>query len=229
MVHSNIGPVIVDLIEELETQLDQELCSYYNTDSPKSRLALPATAPTKPSISDEKAEILTKSTSANEKSINKIKSSTLPKTNVQNNQIKPSRNGKSSPHKPTRKSRTFADTASSKLDKSPTRQTLISKIMALQEQSANMMLKSEKPPRNNEEKIIKTAMRDAMKKYKRNVTTSPQVPSLPTLLTPTTKAISASTIKNKIRSFPKKRMHHKKNKVQGDIADMYAVGLSLTK
>lgn len=83
MVHSNIGPVIVDLIEELETQLDQELCSYYNTDSPKSRLALPATAPTKPSISDEKAEILTKSTSANEKSINKIKSSTLPKTNVQ--------------------------------------------------------------------------------------------------------------------------------------------------
>ncbi|XP_025267487.1 tubulin glycylase 3A isoform X1 [Camponotus floridanus] len=226
IAHNNIGPVIVDLIEELEIQLDQELNSYYNTDSPKSRLALPATAPTKSSISDEK-EILTKSTSANAKPINKIKSSTLSKTNVQNNQIKPSRNGKSSPHKPARKLRTF-DTASSKLDASPTRQTLISKIMALQEQSANVMLKSEKPLRKNEEKIIKTAMQDAVKKYKRNVTTSPQVPSLPTLM-PTTKAISASTIKNKIRSFPKKRMHHKKNKVLGDITDMYAVGLSLTK
>lgn len=71
---------------------------------------------------------------------------------TQNNQIKPSRNGKSSPHKPARKSRTF-DTASSKLDASPTKQTLISKIMALQEQSANMMLKSEKPLRKNEEKV----------------------------------------------------------------------------
>lgn len=81
-MHNNIGPVIVDLIEELEIQLDQELNSYYNTDLPKSRLALPATAPTKSSNSDEK-EILTKSTSANAKSINKIKSSTLSKTNVQ--------------------------------------------------------------------------------------------------------------------------------------------------
>ncbi|XP_070148744.1 tubulin glycylase 3A-like [Polyergus mexicanus] len=226
IVHNNIGPVIVDLIEELEIQLDQKLYSCYNTDSPKSRLALPATAPTKPSISDEKAEILIKSTSANMKSINKIKSPTLSRTNIQ---IKPSRNGKSSPHKPGRKSRTFADLASNKLDMSPTRPTLISKIMALREQSANMMPKSEKPSRKNEEKIIKTAIRDAVKKYKRNVTTSPQISPLPTLLTPTTKVISASTIKNKIRSFPKKRMHYKKNKVQGDITDMYAIGLSLTK
>lgn len=84
MVHSNIGPVIVDLIEELEIQLDQELFSY-NTDSPKSKPALPATAPaksSKPSISDEKAETVTKSTSAGT-SINKTKSSTPSKTNTQ--------------------------------------------------------------------------------------------------------------------------------------------------
>ncbi|XP_029162007.1 tubulin monoglycylase TTLL3-like [Nylanderia fulva] len=229
VVHNNIGPVIVDLIEELEIQLDQELYSYYNTDSPKSRLTLPATAPIKTSISDEKTETLTKSTSANT-SISKIKSPTLSRTSVQNNPIKPLRNGRSSPHKPARKSRTFPDTASSKQDQtSPTRQTLISKIMALQEQSANMMSKSEKPLRKNEEKIIKTAMQNAVKKYKRNVTTSPQVSPLPSLLTPTAKATSASTIKSKTRSFPKKQIHHKKNKVLSNITDMYAVGLNRLK
>lgn len=82
VVHNNIGPVIVDLIEELEIQLDQELYSYYNTDSFKSRLTLPATAPMKTSISDEKTETLTKSTSANT-SISKIKSPTSSRINIQ--------------------------------------------------------------------------------------------------------------------------------------------------
>lgn len=88
-VHSNIGPVIVDLIEELEIQLDQELYSYYNTDSPKSIPALPATAPAKPSeasTSEEKVETeekVTKSTSAGTTSISKIKSLTPSKTKVQ--------------------------------------------------------------------------------------------------------------------------------------------------
>lgn len=78
-VHNSIGPVIVDLIEELEIQLDQELCSYYNNlDSPKPRLALPTTAPAKSAktlISDEKVQTMTKSTSAGTISINKTKSS----------------------------------------------------------------------------------------------------------------------------------------------------------
>lgn len=68
--------MIVDLIEELEIQLDQELYSYYNTDSPKSRPALPATAPaksTKTTVPDEKVETIIKSTSANT-AINKAKS-----------------------------------------------------------------------------------------------------------------------------------------------------------
>ncbi|XP_018313004.1 tubulin glycylase 3A isoform X2 [Mycetomoellerius zeteki] len=230
MVHSNIGPVIVDLIEELEIQLDQELCSYYNTDSPKSRPALPATAPTKSlkTISDEKAEIMTKSTSAGTTSINKTKSPTPSKTNVQNH-TKSSNNGKRSSHKPVRKLRMSTNTAGSKLDTSP-RQTLISKIMALQEQSANEAPKSEKPLRKNEDKIIKTAIRDAVKKYKRNVTVRPEVPPLPSLLTPpTAKVTPVSTTKSKSRSFLKKQTHHKKNKILTDISDMYAVGLSLTK
>ncbi|XP_011877218.1 PREDICTED: tubulin glycylase 3A-like isoform X2 [Vollenhovia emeryi] len=229
MVHSNIGPVIVDLIEELEIQLDQELFSYYNTDSPKSRPALPATAPAKPSEasnSGDKVETVVKSTSAGTTSINKTKSPTPSKTNVQNH-TKSSNNGKRSSHKPARKSRTVTGTAGSRLDTSP-RQTLISKIMALQEQSANMAPKPEKPSTKNEEKIIKTAMRDAVKKYKRNVTNRPEVPPLPSLLTPTAKVTPVSTTKNKSRGLPKKQAH-KKNKILTDISDMYAVGLSLTK
>lgn len=71
-------------------------------------------------------------------------------------------------------------------------------------------------------------MRDAVKKYKRNAISS-EVSPLPSLFTPRPKATTASTIKSKTRSFPKKQAHHKKNKVLGDIAEMYAVGLSLTK
>lgn len=47
-MHTQIGPVIVDLIEELEIQLDQEFYAYYKVESPKLRQALPATAPSKP-------------------------------------------------------------------------------------------------------------------------------------------------------------------------------------
>lgn len=41
ITHNQIGPVIVDLIEELEIQLDQEFYAYYKMDSPKLRQALP--------------------------------------------------------------------------------------------------------------------------------------------------------------------------------------------
>lgn len=39
-MHSQIGPVIVDLIEELEIQLDQEFYSYYKMDNPKEPLPM---------------------------------------------------------------------------------------------------------------------------------------------------------------------------------------------
>ncbi|XP_020290442.1 tubulin glycylase 3A-like isoform X2 [Pseudomyrmex gracilis] len=228
-VHNSIGPVIVDLIEELEIQLDQELCSYYsNTDSPKSRPALPATAPAKPKMfaTNEKTETTAKSTSAGTTLIQKTKSP----TNIATNQVKSSNEGKGSSHRLLQKSRTFADTVNNKPDTSPTKQTLISKIMALQEQSTNMAPKSVKPSRKKEERIIKTAMRDAAKKYKRNVISS-EVPPLPSLVMPKLKiTTSSSTSKGNTRSFPKKQtLNHKKKKVLTDITDMYAVGLSLTK
>ncbi|XP_018338139.1 PREDICTED: tubulin monoglycylase TTLL3-like [Trachymyrmex septentrionalis] len=227
MVHSNIGPVIVDLIEELEIQFDQEFYSYCNSNSPKSRLVLPATAPTKPLkvISDEKVETMTKSTSAGTTSINKTKSPTPAKTNVQNHS-KSSNNEKRSSHKPPRKLRMHTNTTGSKLNTFP-RQTLISKIMALQEQSTNEAPKSEKSLRKNEDKSIKIAIQDAVKKYKRNVTIQPEVSPLPSLLTPPiVKVTPVSTAKSKSRSFLKKQTHHRKNKMLTDISDMYAVGLN---
>ncbi|XP_014487971.1 PREDICTED: tubulin glycylase 3A-like isoform X2 [Dinoponera quadriceps] len=220
MVHSNIGPVIVDLIEELEIQLDQELYSYYNLDSPKLRPAIPATAPAKPSKTlpfVEKVETVTKSTSVSATSVNKMKSP----TNVQNNPLKAnSNNGKSSSHKPTRKLRTFTGTVNGKSDTVPMRQTLISKIMALQQQSTSMAPKSEKPTRKNEEKIVKTAMRDAMKKYKRNVTIPAKVPPQPSLFVPKVKLTPTPMNESKTRSLPKKQTHRKKSKVLTDITDI---------
>ncbi|XP_011134876.1 tubulin glycylase 3A isoform X1 [Harpegnathos saltator] len=231
LVHSNIGPVIVDLIEELEIQLDQELYSYYNLNSPKLRLAVPATAPvksSKTSVFDEKVETVTRSTSVSTTTINKTKSS----TNVQSKLIKANKanNGKSSSHKPARKLRTFTGTVNGKADTMPTRQTLISKIMALQQQSTSMAPKSEKPARKNEEKIVKTAMRDAMKKYKRNVAIPAKATPQPSLFAAKAKLTATSTAESKTRSsFPKKQTYRKKNKILTDITDMYAVGLSLTK
>lgn len=69
-------------------------------------------------------------------------------------------------------------------------------------------------------------MRDAVKKYRRNVTNRPEIPPLPSLLASATKVTPLST-KNK-SNFPKKQTY-KKNKILTDISDMYAVGLSLTK
>lgn len=225
MVHGNIGPVIVDLIEELEIQLDQELLSYHNTvDSLKPKPALPATASAKSSkMSDEKLETVTKSTSADTTSVIKTKSPI-------NIQTKAAKNGKNSSHKsPPRKSRAqFAGTVSGEPNASPTKETLISKIMALQQQTTNTVPKSEKLSRKNEEKIIKSAMRDAAKKYKRNVTMSSEVQPLSSLLTPAAKMTAVSS-KGRARNFPKKYAHHKKNKVLTDITDMYAIGLGLTK
>ncbi|KAG7189152.1 hypothetical protein KM043_008719 [Ampulex compressa] len=209
MVHSHIGPVIVDLIEELEIRLDQEFYAYYKTDSPKFRETLPATAPTKPSkvpVLNDKTESLTKSTSAGTTSYVKAKSpgriqGTLNRT--------------------AKKSRTV--TSNGRTEASPTRQRLLTKIMALQQQSSNMVQKSEKISRQTEEKIISTAMRDAVKKYKRSVTLPAipaEVPALSSLLTPKEKPGHGATVKGKNRNFSKKHAHNKKNQILADITDI---------
>lgn len=42
MARYHIGPVIVDLIEELEMQLDQDMTTYFNTETTKLKASLPS-------------------------------------------------------------------------------------------------------------------------------------------------------------------------------------------
>jgi len=65
MIQSNIGPVIIDLIEELEIELEQEVSSMKSL---KPKPVFSMTAQTEfsiASVSDEKLETETKSTSMN--------------------------------------------------------------------------------------------------------------------------------------------------------------------
>lgn len=51
-VHSHIGPVIIDLIEELEIQLDQEFSSYYKEEAQKDTLPMLELPPKSSPISE---------------------------------------------------------------------------------------------------------------------------------------------------------------------------------
>ncbi|XP_076651420.1 tubulin glycylase 3A-like isoform X1 [Halictus rubicundus] len=231
-MHTQIGPVIVDLIEELEIQLDQEFYAYYKVDSPKFRQALPSTAvpkPLKTTILVDKQESTVKSAPTSVRPNAKTKSTAA----VQNGRIvEKSGSSQRAPSRTPRKSRAFTGSSNNKIEGSPARQTLISKIMGFQKQSTKVTPKSDKPAKGTQEKIIKSVVRDAIKKYKKSATlaaTPSDVPALPSLQS-TNKANEVATGKNKNRSVvPKKNVHQRKNKVLTDITDMYAVGLRLTK
>ncbi|XP_043597413.1 tubulin glycylase 3A-like isoform X2 [Bombus pyrosoma] len=224
-VHNQIGPVIVDLIEELEIQLDQEFYAYYKVDSPKLRQALPTSAPPKPLITAvliDKQESTVKSAPVVGPVPNvKSKFPTSVQEKIGNNQKHIAR----MPRKP----HTFAGSDSSKAESSPISQSLVTKIMAFQKQSTKLVPKIEKPLKSSNDK---TVIRDAIKKYKKNTphlsTITQETPTLPSLLT-TNKVGQAVNVKNKNRNVPKKYPRQKKNKILSDITDMYAVGLRLTK
>ncbi|XP_076241622.1 tubulin glycylase 3A-like [Calliopsis andreniformis] len=229
-VHNQIGPVIVDLIEELEIQLDEEFYAYYKVESPKLRQALPATAPLKPlktAVLIDKQESTVKSAPAHGPTVNvKSKSPAA----VHNNQEKTWTNQRIATRS-AKKSRTSTGSTSNKTEAS-NRQSLISKIIAFQKQSSKLAPKSEKAAKQNEDKIIRTAVRNAIKKYKKNAVPSAvptEVPAPPPVLTTINKTSHLTAAKNKQRNPPKRQNRQKKNKVLTDITDMYAVGLRLTK
>ncbi|KAK2584804.1 hypothetical protein KPH14_007117 [Odynerus spinipes] len=230
VIHNQIGPVIVDLIEELEIQLDQEFYSYYKTESPKHRQALPATAPvfprtSKTGISIEKLERMTKSTSAGTVP---TRTGTKPSRLEQHNQTKMIYKEKN-PIQKIRKSRAAPVTTNVRHEVSPARQTLLSKIMTLQQQPPYVMPKVNKSLRRNDEKIIHTAVRDAMKKYKRTVNIPPNAAPLPSLLSPKSKIAQTSTVKNKSRAYSRKQTHDKRSKGITNVSDLYSFGVGFTK
>ncbi|XP_014598240.1 PREDICTED: tubulin glycylase 3A-like isoform X1 [Polistes canadensis] len=227
VVHSQIGPVIVDLIEELEIQLDQEFYSYYKNESPKHRQALPATAPvipitSKSSVPLEKPDRMSKSTSAGT-----VRTRACTKqSRFDQNHSKITYKEKSSNQKMTKKIRGSPIMTNANHEVSSPKQTLLSKIMALQQQSSYVVPKGNKSLKRNEEKIIHTAVRDAMKKYKRTANIPVNVPPLPSLLTPRNKVVQIPTTKHKSRTNSKKT-NEKRNKVLTDVPDMFALGLNL--
>ncbi|XP_048508752.1 tubulin glycylase 3A-like isoform X2 [Athalia rosae] len=229
-VHTYIGPVIVDLIEELEIQLDQEFYAYYKLDSPRLRHAL--TAPefsmsSKTSIgSSQKIELGTTTSTETPPSSNKIKSPNQNKAEsaVKSIAQKPA-TGKQRMTQPLPKVEVTA------------RQTLISKTMEVkQPQTAPVTAiapRMEKLPlkKHNEEKVISAAMQNAINKYKRKGVIPPEASSLSTLVGPNQpgKLSQAPSARNRHKSSQRKQGHSKKTKVLSDITDMYAVGLGLTK
>ncbi|KAK9293902.1 hypothetical protein QLX08_011309 [Tetragonisca angustula] len=225
-VHNQIGPVIVDLIEELEIQLDQEFYAYYKMDSTKLRQALPTSAPTKPLITAvliDKQESTVKSAPVSGPKPN-VKSK--PPTSIQGK----IGNIQSDIVRMPRKSHILSGTSSNRIESSPIKQSLVSKIMAFQKQSTKLAPKIEKPLKPSNEKVIKTAMREAIKKYNKSTplsATASETPTLPSLLSTTNKV--DQTVSEKNRNVPRKYPRQRKNKILSDITDMYAVGLRLTK
>lgn len=182
-------------------------------------------------------------------------------TILQSNQEKCGGNQKSVARSP-KKPHTFAFATGNKTESIPIKQSLVSKIMAFQRQPTKFVPKIEKPLKQNGDKvlhdltlfdkqpsvlihysmvfyfpfiyqIIKTVVRDVIKKYRKTATLSvgpSETPTLPSLVETATK-VSGQTVsgKNKNRNLPRKYLRQSKNKVLSDITDMYAVGLRLTK
>ncbi|XP_066587676.1 tubulin glycylase 3A-like [Prorops nasuta] len=233
MNQAHIGPMIVDLLEEIELQLDKAYYEYFETASSKFRQALPATAPAKSSkISTllEKPTMLTKGTSAiqlnskNPPPADQVNSGGIFKK-LTKGSVKPTQ-------KILKKPRTSTVRPVVKPQQvSPSKQQpIISKIMAFQQQSTSVTSKSSKMAKQNEDKIINTAIREAAKKYKRTATIQPQVQvsSVPLLPASQGKLYRPIPEKNKTRSYPKKQTFQKKTKVLAEIPDIYAIGLGLS-
>ncbi|XP_023288631.1 tubulin glycylase 3A [Orussus abietinus] len=242
-LHSHIGPVIVDLIEELEIQLDQEFYAYYKMESAKLRRALPPpVASDKCSRSSEKLAKPKKTTTTssgsptlktepkNDFPTEGNDQSKAPETSPaarppQSSSNKSKNSGfgtrRSAPRKASGRVRTFVGSSRLGQVSAPVQQSLISKILELQQQSTRTtgMSRAEKLAhvRQTEEKIlIGTALREAVDRYKRSGTVSVRLPSLRTIC-----------LDRKMRCPSKKRNEKVRNVVSVNIAEIRAEGLSL--
>ncbi|XP_033209779.1 tubulin glycylase 3A-like isoform X2 [Belonocnema kinseyi] len=228
-VHSQIGPVIVDLIEELEIQLDQEFYSYYKLEHPKE--PLPMLEP--PSMSNtagaESMSVETSTKTAASATPQNVKTKIL--NSSQPNSSKANSPYKAAVQKKADKLQIIVNHPRAKSEVPPIRPSIISKVVELQKQAAKSAsipksLKSSQQEQSDE-KILRAAMKNAVKKYKKNRIVQPALPTLPSLLSPLAvkKVNRGSSEKGKI----KKRQYSKKKKVSADVGDMYAVGLSMNK
>lgn len=183
-VQSHIGPIIIDLIEELEIQLDQEFSSYYKEESQKDTLPI-LEVPQKLS-----EPVLTETSAKNLRPIA-----------TADNQIK-------------------IRTPISQTNSSKSRTQYKNPIQISKSASPSKCSKLSSKNRSNDEKIIRSAVKKAMKKYKRNIL-QPEVPQLPSLVSPLPSKRNATSEKGKIQ----KRQYTKTKKIEAvDVNDIYALG-----
>ncbi|KAF7992932.1 hypothetical protein HCN44_005713 [Aphidius gifuensis] len=208
--NSYIGPVIVDLIEELEIQLDRELQTYCKLESPddsvnSSPVISSSISPQSTSLKIDKNQLTTNG-------INGIASSTK--------SPEPSRKNSSK----IIKLKKVNDVQQKNSIKKIKNRREIAKTAG--ELRTDSLIKNKI---SSEEKLISLAMKNAMNKYKIYGTSSIEVPALPSLIVPS-KSISrvtrsSSLSNNKIRQKSK----IKKVKDSSVVDDIYAVGLGITK
>ncbi|XP_063977269.1 tubulin glycylase 3A-like isoform X2 [Diachasmimorpha longicaudata] len=229
--NSYIGPVIVDLIEELEIQLDRELHSYCKLDSPiDSNNSSPIVS--SPVLSSSRASLALiqgKNEATPPGSIIPSGSGGLSPTAKSPTQLaqttpKSSRSTNSTMRTPNKLKKIAKDL--------PPGQTVPARISRSQREAKTAIEtrsnKSDKTKIPNEEKLIGVAMRNAMNKYKKYGVTPLEVPPLPSLLFPskTGRMIRSSSVSTKNRNI-QSRM--KRRNESPDMAEMYAVGLGLNK
>ncbi|XP_043288465.1 tubulin glycylase 3A-like, partial [Venturia canescens] len=240
IAHGYVGPVIVDLIEELELRLDREFLARCNLDS---------SARSRPNFSIASAPV---TGSSSKISLALVKPTEEPGKKEDENEAKTTTTA--SENRPRR-----ASTRRSKPPKTadPLVEShgpnLVSKIVQLQRESAHVAassVNSRKSPGKSgtgkalgskEKKnfrVIDSAMRDAATRYKKfgarmSLENSRGIP--PPISTATSsspaRAILASTANSESLKTSRrtKSTHRKRSKVPTDVDNMYAVGLGLSK
>ncbi|XP_034951479.1 tubulin glycylase 3A-like isoform X2 [Chelonus insularis] len=233
-----IGPVIVDLIEELEIQLDRELYTYYKgNSSDESNYPSPiATTPIAPSSPNLLAPIPVPSLSTD--SPNSIKTTSgssriypTPKSPVPI-EIK-SKPIKNSPHKAPVKLKKVVKEKLKNAETASAKQNSTSKVIKNQRELAKTAgefrtEKSTKKKIHNEDKSIGKAMRNAMNKYKKYGSIPLDITTLPSLVIPGRPGtrVIRTAVNNKLKSAVS---NQKKREDETEMTDMYAIGLGLTK
>ncbi|XP_057329211.1 tubulin glycylase 3A-like isoform X1 [Microplitis mediator] len=231
----HIGPVIIDLIEELEFQIDRELHSYYkeNTSNDSSYSTPIITPPIVPSPQNSlplapvdfegnpspKHSITCKNFGTSPQKI-------LPSRNIE--KISKSSRISYSSQKPLMRTKIDNEI----LKKSNTKQNMIPKATYNQRQLAKTAgkLRTEKLAKKSskeDEKLMGKTIRSAINKYKKYEIIPLEVPPLPSLITPRKSGnrVTRSFINSKIKD----NSSAKNKQETSEMTDMYAVGLSLTK
>ncbi|XP_011308134.1 tubulin glycylase 3A isoform X2 [Fopius arisanus] len=229
---SYIGPVIVDLIEELEIQLDRELHSYCKLDSPVDSnnsspiISSPVLSSSRASLALIQGKIeATPPGSIIPSSSGGISPTAKSPTQIAQTIPKSSRSTNSTMRTSSRLKKITKETSAG--------QTVPSRISRSQREAKTAIEtrsnKSDRTKIQNEEKLIGVAMRNAANKYKKYGTAPVEVPALPSFLVPTKtgkRMIRSSSVSTKTR-ITSSRI--KRQEGIPDMAEMYAVGLGLTK